>query len=58
VRGPDAFTGAYFISRKGKQHYFDLVSKKAINSGDMPAVTERARQYVSAIRAARSQLFV
>jgi len=36
----------------------DLVSKKAINSGDLPAVTERARQYVAAIRAARSQLFV
>jgi 2-dehydro-3-deoxyphosphogluconate aldolase/(4S)-4-hydroxy-2-oxoglutarate aldolase len=33
----------------------DLVSKKAIDSGDARTVTERARQYVAAIRAARSQ---
>lgn len=33
----------------------DLVSKKAIDSGDMPAITERARRYVAAIRTARSQ---
>jgi 2-dehydro-3-deoxyphosphogluconate aldolase/(4S)-4-hydroxy-2-oxoglutarate aldolase len=36
----------------------DLVSKQAINSGDMQAITKRARQYAAAIRAARSQLFV
>jgi 2-dehydro-3-deoxyphosphogluconate aldolase/(4S)-4-hydroxy-2-oxoglutarate aldolase len=33
----------------------DLVNKKAINSGDAWAITERARQYVAAIRAARNQ---
>lgn len=42
--------GAPFVGAGG-----DLVSKKAINSGDMPAITERARQYVAAIRAARGQ---
>jgi len=45
--------GAPFVGAGG-----DLVGKKAINSGDMSAVTERARQYVAAIRAVRSQLFV
>jgi 2-dehydro-3-deoxyphosphogluconate aldolase / (4S)-4-hydroxy-2-oxoglutarate aldolase len=34
----------------------DLVSKKAIDAGDTLAITKRARQYVAAIRAARSQL--
>ena len=33
----------------------DLVNKKAIDSGDAWAITERARQYVAAIRAARNQ---
>ncbi|MCU0590700.1 MAG: bifunctional 4-hydroxy-2-oxoglutarate aldolase/2-dehydro-3-deoxy-phosphogluconate aldolase [Desulfobacterales bacterium] len=33
----------------------DLISKQAINSGDMPAITDRARRYVAAIRAARAQ---
>jgi 2-dehydro-3-deoxyphosphogluconate aldolase/(4S)-4-hydroxy-2-oxoglutarate aldolase len=33
----------------------DLVNKKAVDSGDARAITERARQYVAAIRAARSQ---
>jgi 2-dehydro-3-deoxyphosphogluconate aldolase/(4S)-4-hydroxy-2-oxoglutarate aldolase len=33
----------------------DLADKKAVNSGDTRAITERARQYVDAIRAARSQ---
>jgi 2-dehydro-3-deoxyphosphogluconate aldolase/(4S)-4-hydroxy-2-oxoglutarate aldolase len=33
----------------------DLVSKKAIDAGDTQAITKRARQYVAAIRAARSQ---
>ena len=33
----------------------DLVSKKAIDAGDTKAITKRARQYVAAIRAARSQ---
>ncbi|HEX5680150.1 MAG TPA: bifunctional 4-hydroxy-2-oxoglutarate aldolase/2-dehydro-3-deoxy-phosphogluconate aldolase [Desulfobacterales bacterium] len=33
----------------------DLVSKKAIDAGDAQAITKRARQYVAAIRAARSQ---
>jgi len=33
----------------------DLVDKKAINSGDTRTITERARQYVAAIRAARNQ---
>jgi 2-dehydro-3-deoxyphosphogluconate aldolase / (4S)-4-hydroxy-2-oxoglutarate aldolase len=33
----------------------DLVDKKAVNSGDAQAITERARQYVAAIRAARNQ---
>jgi 2-dehydro-3-deoxyphosphogluconate aldolase/(4S)-4-hydroxy-2-oxoglutarate aldolase len=33
----------------------DLVNKKAIDSGDAEAITERARQYVAAIRAARNQ---
>jgi 2-dehydro-3-deoxyphosphogluconate aldolase/(4S)-4-hydroxy-2-oxoglutarate aldolase len=33
----------------------DLVDKKAVNSGDTQAITERARQYMTAIRAARSQ---
>mgnify|MGYP001586660232 CR=1 FL=1 len=33
----------------------DLVSKKAINAGDMQAITERARHYAAAIRAARGQ---
>ena len=33
----------------------DLVSKKAIDAGDTQAITKRARQYVTAIRAARSQ---
>jgi 2-dehydro-3-deoxyphosphogluconate aldolase/(4S)-4-hydroxy-2-oxoglutarate aldolase len=42
--------GAPFVGAGG-----DLVSKKAINSGDMPAITERARQYVAAIRTARNQ---
>jgi 2-dehydro-3-deoxyphosphogluconate aldolase/(4S)-4-hydroxy-2-oxoglutarate aldolase len=42
--------GAPFVGAGG-----DLVSKKAINSGDMPAITERARRYVAAIRAARRQ---
>jgi 2-dehydro-3-deoxyphosphogluconate aldolase/(4S)-4-hydroxy-2-oxoglutarate aldolase len=42
--------GAPFVGAGG-----DLVSKKAINSGDMAAITVRARQYASAIRAARSQ---
>jgi 2-dehydro-3-deoxyphosphogluconate aldolase/(4S)-4-hydroxy-2-oxoglutarate aldolase len=36
----------------------DLVSKQAINSGDMQAITERARQYGAAIRAARGQTVV
>lgn len=31
----------------------DLVSRKAISSGDMQAITDRARQYAAAIRAAR-----
>ena len=34
----------------------DLVSPKAINSGDMPSIAERARQYAAAIRAARNQV--
>ena len=42
--------GAPFVGAGG-----DLVGKKAINSGDMQAITERARQYVAAIRVARSQ---
>jgi len=33
----------------------DLVSKKAIDAGDTQTITKRARQYVAAIRAARSQ---
>ncbi len=33
----------------------DLVSKQAIDAGDTQAITKRARQYVAAIRAARSQ---
>ena len=33
----------------------DLVSKKAIDAGDTQAIAKRARQYVAAIRAARSQ---
>lgn len=33
----------------------DLVSKKAIEAGDSRAITERARQYVAAVCAARSQ---
>ena len=33
----------------------DLVNKKAINSGDTRAITERARHYVAAICAARGQ---
>jgi 2-dehydro-3-deoxyphosphogluconate aldolase/(4S)-4-hydroxy-2-oxoglutarate aldolase len=33
----------------------DLVDKKAVNSGDTRAITERARHYVAAIRAARGQ---
>lgn len=33
----------------------DLVDRKAINSGDLRAITERARQYVAAIRTARNQ---
>jgi 2-dehydro-3-deoxyphosphogluconate aldolase / (4S)-4-hydroxy-2-oxoglutarate aldolase len=33
----------------------DLVNKKAVNSGDTQAITERARQYVAAICAARGQ---
>jgi 2-dehydro-3-deoxyphosphogluconate aldolase/(4S)-4-hydroxy-2-oxoglutarate aldolase len=33
----------------------DLVNKKAISSGDTQAITERARQYVAAICAARGQ---
>jgi 2-dehydro-3-deoxyphosphogluconate aldolase/(4S)-4-hydroxy-2-oxoglutarate aldolase len=40
--------GAPFVGAGG-----DLVDKKAINSGDTQAITERARQYVAAIRAAR-----
>jgi 2-dehydro-3-deoxyphosphogluconate aldolase / (4S)-4-hydroxy-2-oxoglutarate aldolase len=36
----------------------DLVSKKAIDAGDTRAITKRARQYVAAIRAARSQNLV
>jgi 2-dehydro-3-deoxyphosphogluconate aldolase/(4S)-4-hydroxy-2-oxoglutarate aldolase len=35
----------------------DLVSPKAVSSGDMSTIAERARQYAAAIRAARSQLF-
>jgi hypothetical protein len=35
----------------------DLVSPKAVNSGDMSSIAERARQYAAAITAARSQLF-
>jgi 2-dehydro-3-deoxyphosphogluconate aldolase/(4S)-4-hydroxy-2-oxoglutarate aldolase len=42
--------GAPFVGAGG-----DLVSKKAIDSGDTLAITERARQYVAAIRAARLQ---
>jgi len=34
----------------------DLVDRKAVNSGDLRAITERARQYVAAIRTARNQL--
>jgi len=33
----------------------DLVGKNAVHSGGMQAITERARQYVAAIRAARGQ---
>ena len=33
----------------------DLVNKASINSGNTQAITERARQYVAAIRAARDQ---
>jgi 2-dehydro-3-deoxyphosphogluconate aldolase/(4S)-4-hydroxy-2-oxoglutarate aldolase len=33
----------------------DLVSKKAIDAGDTQTITNRARQYVAAIRAARRQ---
>jgi 2-dehydro-3-deoxyphosphogluconate aldolase/(4S)-4-hydroxy-2-oxoglutarate aldolase len=33
----------------------DLVNKMAVNSGNTRAITERARQYVAAIRAARGQ---
>jgi len=33
----------------------DLVNKASINSGNTQAITERARQYVAAIRAARNQ---
>ena len=33
----------------------DLVSKNAIDAGDTQAIVKRARQYVAAIRAARSQ---
>jgi len=33
----------------------DLVDRKAVNSGDLRAITERARQYVAAIRTARNQ---
>lgn len=33
----------------------DLVNKEAVNSGDTRAITERARQYVAAVRAARSR---
>ena len=40
--------GAPFVGAGG-----DLVSKKAIDSDDSQAITERARQYVAAIRAAR-----
>jgi 2-dehydro-3-deoxyphosphogluconate aldolase/(4S)-4-hydroxy-2-oxoglutarate aldolase len=42
--------GAPFVGAGG-----DLVNKKAIDSGDAWAIKERARQYVAAIRAARSQ---
>jgi 2-dehydro-3-deoxyphosphogluconate aldolase/(4S)-4-hydroxy-2-oxoglutarate aldolase len=42
--------GAPFVGAGG-----DLVNKKAIDSGDAWAITERARQYVAAIRAARNQ---
>jgi 2-dehydro-3-deoxyphosphogluconate aldolase/(4S)-4-hydroxy-2-oxoglutarate aldolase len=41
--------GAPFVGAGG-----DLVSKKAIDSDDSQAITERARQYVAAIHAARS----
>jgi 2-dehydro-3-deoxyphosphogluconate aldolase/(4S)-4-hydroxy-2-oxoglutarate aldolase len=43
-------SGVPFVGAGG-----DLVSKQAINSGDMQAITERARQYAAAIRAARGQ---
>jgi 2-dehydro-3-deoxyphosphogluconate aldolase/(4S)-4-hydroxy-2-oxoglutarate aldolase len=42
--------GAPFVGAGG-----DLVDKKAIDSGDFPAITARARQYVAAIRTARNQ---
>jgi 2-dehydro-3-deoxyphosphogluconate aldolase / (4S)-4-hydroxy-2-oxoglutarate aldolase len=48
---PDYFkSGVPFVGAGG-----DLVSKKAIDSADTRAITERARQYVAAILAARSQ---
>jgi 2-dehydro-3-deoxyphosphogluconate aldolase/(4S)-4-hydroxy-2-oxoglutarate aldolase len=42
--------GAPFVGAGG-----DLVNRKAIDSGNSQEITERARQYVAAIRAARSQ---
>jgi 2-dehydro-3-deoxyphosphogluconate aldolase / (4S)-4-hydroxy-2-oxoglutarate aldolase len=48
---PDYFkAGAPFVGAGG-----DLVNKKAIASGDARVITERAQQYVAAIRAARNQ---
>ncbi len=42
--------GAPFVGAGG-----DLVSKQAIDAGDTRAITQRVRQYVAAIRAARGQ---
>jgi 2-dehydro-3-deoxyphosphogluconate aldolase/(4S)-4-hydroxy-2-oxoglutarate aldolase len=46
-------SGVPFVGAGG-----DLVSKKAIDSADTRAIIERARQYVAAILAARSQASV
>ena len=48
VRDPDAFTAAYYISRKGKQHYFTYFRRDSAASRMTPSFL--SRDYVTGAR--------